>query len=85
MINNYRPVSILPILAKFFGKCVKTRTLIHIERQKWLLQIQFGFWKKITTIQAMITIMEKILDNMDGGKKTKAVLYDFSMALDSIT
>ena len=41
--KSYRPISILPVLGKWFGKIIPQRLLWHQNTNNWISQKQFGF------------------------------------------
>ena len=45
LIDNYRPISILPIVSKIFEKCAQRQIMNHLEENNLLSEYQFGFGK----------------------------------------
>ena len=56
-LNNYRPVSILPILSKVFERAMYIRLYKYINR--YLHEKQFGFRSKYNTVSALSEKVEK--------------------------
>ena len=42
-VNNYRPISVLPIFSKILEKCIYKRLIEFLDKHNILLQNQFGF------------------------------------------
>jgi hypothetical protein len=47
---SYRPISLLPVMSKLFEKLLIKRLKPIIERNNLILNHQFGFWSKHSTI-----------------------------------
>ena len=43
--NNYRPISLLPVLSKVFEKLLLQQILVYLEENNILSEHQFGFRK----------------------------------------
>ena len=83
-IENYRPISILPILSKIFEKVIKTRISSFIENTNIINNIQFGFRNNMSTIDAVNALIEEVTDNLDSKLKCSMVSLDLSKAFDTI-
>ena len=81
LINNYRPVSILPIFSKFFERVMYKRLLSFINRNNLLYKYQFGFRQKHSTNMALI---DKILEAINDGHLVIGLFIDFSKAFDTL-
>ena len=60
LLNNYRPVSILPIFSKVLEKLINNRLFSFLNKNKFLYKYQFGFRKGYSTNMALITLVDKI-------------------------
>ena len=49
MLDNYRPITILPIASKILEKCVYNQLINYLESNNLLSRNQFGFRKKHST------------------------------------
>ncbi len=83
-VNNYRPVSILPIVSKVLEKIVAEQLSYYLESNKLLSNCQHGFRCRLSTETALTTITDKIYDNMDNKKISLLTLCDLSKAFDSV-
>ncbi len=46
MLENYRPISLLPVISKIFEKLIHKRIMSFLDKQEVLYRKQFGFRKK---------------------------------------
>ena len=83
-VNNYRPVSILPILSKLFERIVYNRVYSFLEKYNLLNHSQYGFRKGKSTIQAVMDQLEYVYRNIDSGNVVVSFFIDFSKAFDCI-
>ena len=59
-MDNYRPISVLPILSKIFEKLTLNRMESFISAQALLSPCQFGFRKGKSTTHAILTLLSYI-------------------------
>ncbi len=83
--NNYRPISLLPILSKILEKVVASQLSYYLETKKLLSNTQHGFRPRLSTETALTVVTDKIYDNMDSKKISVLTLCDLSKAFDSIS
>ena len=76
-INNYRPISILPIFSKNFERVVYNQLYGFLEKYNILSTDQFGFRKNKSTIQAVLNQLEFIYSNLDQNKTVVSIFMDF--------
>ena len=81
-VNNYRPVSILPVLSKVLEKLMYNRLMAFIEKFKILYDFQFGVRKAHST--ALIYVYDQILKALQNESYSIGVYLDFSKAFDTI-
>ena len=54
-LNNYSPITVLPILSKIMEKCIYNQLTVCLEKNNLLLSRQFGFRKgKLTELAATL-------------------------------
>ena len=68
-LDNLRPISLLKI-SKIFEKILKNKMLNFINKNNLLLSEQFGFTTNGSTEQAITTICDKFLDNLNNKQYT---------------
>lgn len=83
-VNNYRPISILPVVMKVFEKIVHEQMVEFLLENNLLNCKQSGFRKLHSTSTAAIDVSDYILNEMGKGKYVGAVLIDFKKAFDTV-
>lgn len=84
-LDNYRPITVLPVCSKILERCVHMQLTKHLEEHKLLSSQQFGFRKGRSTEIAATLFLDKIRKNMDSGKLTGAIFIDLSKAFDTLS
>ena len=82
--ENYRPISVLPVLSKVFEKAIHYQLLHFLETNKLLSDSQFGFRKYRSTKLAAALLCDNIRKEMNNGNRIGAVYLDLSKAFDTI-
>ena len=83
--DNYRPISILPVISKIFEKCVHNQLMNYLESNKLLSSKQFGFRRKRSTELATAYLIDKIRHAVDKDEYTGAIYVDLNKAFDTIS
>ena len=83
IVNNYRPVSVLPLFSKILEKIMYKTLLSFINKHKILYDYQFGFRENHGTDLALIIIMDKITQALQNKENVIGVFLDFSKAFDT--
>lgn len=83
-MNNYRPISVLPIFSKVIEQVINTRILSFCKTNHIIAEQQYGFQKQKSTEMAILNIKDKIIDNIEQKLFTIGVFLDFKKAFDSI-
>ena len=68
LIQNYRPISVLPFFSKIFDKIIFINVIEFLKENKLFYDCQFGFWKNHATSHAIITLTERVSKALDTGK-----------------
>ena len=84
LCENYRPISVLPIVSKAFEKEVFRQVYTYLSVNSLLSKFQHGFRPKHSTVTALIQMCDEWLENMDNGKINGVVFLDIKKAFDSI-
>ena len=82
--NNYRPITVLPTISKILEKAVHTQLYAYLKNNGILTSKQFGFRPKLSTGTALSHFTDNILQNMDAGSFTGAVILDLCKAFDTV-
>ncbi len=84
LVENYRPISILPVLSKVLEKVVHTQLSAHLNELNYIYPHQYGFRRGHCTAQAIAQVNNWVLESMDKGNITGLLFVDISKAFDSI-
>ena len=84
MIQNYRPISVLPFFSKIFEKIISIYITDFIEENGLFYSNQFGFRKSHGTSHAIISLVEKVSKALDTGKFVIGVFLDLRKAFDTV-
>ena len=82
-INNYRPISLLPIISKILETIVKNRLCKFLENNKILSNSQHGFQKNKSTTTALAELENLTLKAIDKGNAL-GIFCDLSKAFDCV-
>ena len=66
LFDNYRPVSVLPSFSKILERIVYNRPIELLNKHSVLYDYQFGFRKLYSTPMALITLIDKLSNALDG-------------------
>ena len=83
-VNNYRPISLLPIFDKIIEKIMHKQLYAFLEEHNILFKNQFGFRKKCSTAHSLIEITEKIKESIDSSKFGCGIFIDLKKAFDTV-
>ena len=72
-IDNFRPISVLPLVSKILEKCVYDQVVLHLESNHLLSSQQFGFRKNISTELAATYFIDDVRKNMNRGDYTGTI------------
>ena len=84
LVNNYRPIAILPVFPKLLERLMYNRLISFIHQHKLLNKFQFGFRSQHSTNIALIYLVDKIAKAIDEKEIVLDVFLDFSKAFDTI-
>ena len=83
-IENYRPVSILPIFGKIFEKIIYNRLYSFFISKGILREEQFGFRKGHSTSHALHKSVDSISKCLENGRHVLGIFIDLSKAFDTL-
>ena len=82
-VENYRPISLLPLVSKVFERCVFNNVKEHVFSQK--TSYQHGFIPGRNCITQIIDVFVKIGSQLDSGKQIDVAYLDLSKAFDKVS
>ncbi len=82
--SNYRPISVLPFLARVFEKLVYNQVYEYLDKNKLLFSHQSGFRSLHSTVTCLLKSTDDWYVNMDQGKYTGMVFIDLKKAFDTV-
>ena len=83
-LSNYRPISLLSVFHKLLEKLMYNRLINFLENHHILFNKQFGFRSKHNTDHAILSIVDKIQNSIEGREYSCGVFLDFSKAFDTV-
>ena len=84
LLDNYRPVSIIPIFAKIFEKVIYRRLHSFFSATNTIYDKQFGFRKNHCTSHAVNYSINHILSEIESKNHVIGIFIDLSKAFDTI-
>ena len=83
-MNNYRPISLLPVLSKILEKIMHTRLYSFLNEKDAFFSQQFGFRSNHSTDQAATILVDKLSEALNKNLKVATVFLDMSKAFDCV-
>ena len=84
ILDNYRPISLLPAISKIFEKAVFIQIYEYLNNNNLLYKSQYGFRTLHSTELASMEIIDIIMQDLDKGKLPIGVFLDLSKAFDTL-
>lgn len=84
MTENYRPISLLPIISKIFEKAIAKQIVQFFEGQNLFAQEQFGFRRDRSTTLGILNLVSDIMDAFDDQAYDVVLFCDLSKAFDCV-
>ncbi|XP_074042677.1 uncharacterized protein [Leptinotarsa decemlineata] len=82
--NNFRPISILPVISTIFEMVIKKRLVQFFDSSAFFNSSQHGYQQGKSTMTAMIEIIQKIIDAIDNQEDSQILSCDLSKAFDTV-
>ena len=82
--KNYRPISLLPVISKIFGKVIHDQTMDLVTKKNILYKFQSGFRKFYSTDSCFLYLQDKVAKEFDSGLLTGMILIDLQNTFDTI-
>ena len=84
LVQNYRPISVIPVIAKVFQTLVHKQLYNYLNTNSLLNPVQSGFRPMHCTQDVLLKTVDDWRASLDLGKLVGAVMIDLSKAFDSI-
>ncbi|XP_065664776.1 uncharacterized protein LOC136086406 [Hydra vulgaris] len=84
LINNYRPISILPTFSKILERIIYNRLYEYLIQNKFLNKKQFGFQAQHSTEHAILDLVNSISDSFNKKQFVLGTFIDLSKAFDTM-
>lgn len=85
VVNNYRPISILPSLSKILERVINNSLVSFLEANNILSKNQYGFRKGLSTEDAVVSLTDFIVKKVDDRFKCLGIFLDLSKAFDTVS
>ena len=82
--NNYRPISLLPVISKLLEKLIYYRLHKHLDMHDILNERQFGFRKGMSTYMPLLLLQDKITTAFESNKIVCGLYLDLRKAFDTV-
>ena len=83
-VDNYRPISVLPVLGRLLEKAVSSQLQCYCDAEAIIPPQQFGFRRKSSCELALVAAQDKWMAEVASGAYVGALLIDLSKAFDSV-
>jgi len=83
--SNYRPISVLPVLARLFEKICAKQLGSYCLSRGVIPDAQFGFREHSSCEHALISALDCWMSSVDKGEVVGALLIDLSKAFDTVS
>ena len=79
-MNNYRPISLLPVFSKIFEKVVQKQLYDYLMTNNLLSESQHGFRENHSTETAVIELTDYLKSQLDNKHNPLCLFLDLSKA-----
>lgn len=83
-LNEVRPISNIPVIAKVIEKCVYYQVIQYIVNNNILTDYQFGFRPRHSTQHAELFVKNYVMNAIENNKDCVIVALDFRKAFDTV-
>jgi hypothetical protein len=82
--NNYRPITLVPVMSKVFEKAMFARIIDYLTLHKIILPEQFGFRKGCSTELACFDFIKDVTEAINAKLPVMSIFLDMSKAFDCV-
>ena len=83
-LNNYRPISVISVVAKVFERIIYDQVYGYLEEHNIICKHQSDFRAAHSTVTALLEITDTWAYNIERGKINAIVFLDLKKAFDSV-
>ena len=83
-LNNYRPISVIPVVAKVFERIIYDQLYDYFTVHKLISSHQSGFHPLHSTVTALLETTDSWAYNIDQGNVNTVVFLDLKKAFDTV-
>ena len=83
-VDNYRPISIIPAVAKVFERLIYDQVFQYITEKKILINCQSGFRGLHSTVTSLLETTNEWAYNIDHGNVNAVMFLDLKKAFDTV-
>ena len=80
-VNNYRPISVISVVAKVFERIVYDQLYAYLEEHSIICKYRSGFRATNSTVTALLEATDTWAYNIDRGKTNAVVFLDLKKGL----
>ena len=84
VLDNYRPISLLPVISKVFEKIVYNQLFKYFTDNNLFYTSQYGFRSLRSTELASLELIDRVFQHLDTGQLPLSVFLDLSKAFDTL-
>ena len=84
LFNNYRPISLLPVISKIVEKCMYKQLYHYFQQNNMFCANQYGFRTGHCTEYAALEIIDRVTTQLDNKDIPLNIFLDLSNAFDSL-
>ena len=84
IVDNYRPLSLLPSISKLFEKIVFNQLFEYFTQNNLFHNNQYGFRQEHSTEHAALELADRVLFDLDNKNASVAIFMDLSKAFDTL-
>ena len=85
LLDNYRPISLLPVISKILEKVVFKSLMTHLTDNNLLYERQYGFRPNRSTTDAVTNLVGEILTSFEDNQMVLALFVDLKKAFDTVS
>lgn len=84
-MKNYRPIALVPTISKIYETILKKQMADHFEDHDMFFKGQYGFRKNRSTTDAIMALLDWVVEGMERGHIVGSQFYDLSKAFDCVS